>query len=128
VLIFEMEKGFRESRPLPHRIELTVITCICVGVYAAALVIDLVAGLLAGTGGLVGSGRFSHFSMIIVLAVRLTEKSKIIFTSSPEFSSQRRASRRSLVSDSDHPDSKTMVGQSTSRGRILRGLKAESPS
>jgi hypothetical protein len=129
-------KIFRNSRvngaPLTvfeFEVESIVIACICVGVcddwlggVAAALVIDLVAGLLAGTG------RFSHFSMIIVLAVRPIEKSRTIFTSPLESSSQICASCRSLVSDLDHPDSMTMVGQSVSRGRILRGLKAESPS
>jgi len=99
--------------------ESIVIACIFVGV---CVVFDLVAGVLAGTG------RSSHFSMIIVLAVRPIEKSRTIFTSPLECSSQRRASCRSLVSDSDHPDSRTMVGQSASCGRILRGLKAESHS
>src|SRR5271170_7890075 len=114
-------KIFRNSRingaPLTvFEFESIVIACICVGVCgAAALVIDLVAGLLAGTG------RFSHSSMIIVpaLAFRPIEKSRTIFTSPLEPSSQRCASSRSLVSDSDHPASMTMVGQSASRGRIL---------
>src|SRR5271170_4966833 len=71
-------KIFRNSRvngaPLTvFESESIVIACICVGVCgAAALVIDLVAGLLAGTG------RFSHFSMIIVLAVRPIEKSRTV--------------------------------------------------
>jgi hypothetical protein len=84
--------------------ESIVIACICVGVcgswlgrLAPALVVDLVAGLLAGTGGLAGTGRFSHFSMIIVVAVRPIEKSRTTFTSPLEFSSQIRASCRSLV-------------------------------
>src|SRR5271170_1550888 len=115
-------KIFRNSRvngaPLTlfgFEFESISIACICVGV---CVVFDLVAGLLAGTG------RFSHFSMIIVLALRPIEISRTIFTFSLEFSSQRRASSRSLVSvsASDHPDSMTMVGQSVSRGRILRGL------
>src|SRR5256714_7249015 len=117
-------KIFRNSRvngaPLTvFEFESIVIACICVGV---CVVFDLVVGLLAGTG------RFSHFSMIIVLPVRPIEKSRTIFTSPLEFSIQRCASCRSLVSDSDHPDSRTMVGQSALCGRILRGLKAESPS
>src|SRR3984957_4609229 len=117
-------KIFRNSRvngaPLTvFESELIVITCICVGV---CVVFDLVAALLADTG------RFSHFSMIIVLALRPIEISRTIFTFPLEFSSQPRASCRSLVSDSDHPDSMTMVGRSVSFGRILRGLKAESPS
>src|SRR2546423_8534218 len=121
-------KIFRNSRvngaPLTvFEFESIVIACICVGVCgAAALVSDLVGGLLAGTG------RFSHFSMIIVLAVRLIEKSRTIFTSPLELSSQICASRRSLVSDSDHTDSRTILGQSALPGRILPGLKAESPS
>ena len=60
-------KVFRNSRvngaPLTvFKFESIVIACICVGVcgawlggFAAALVIDLVAGLLAGTGGLAGT-------------------------------------------------------------------------
>src|SRR5271156_3344209 len=81
-------KIFRNSRvngaPLTvfgFEFESIVIACICVGVIAPALVIDLVAGLwpgtgglagtggLGGTGGLAGTGRISHFSMIIGLAV-----------------------------------------------------------
>jgi hypothetical protein len=105
-------KIFRNSRindaPLTvFEFESIVIACICVGVcgswlgrLAPALVVDLVAGLLAGTGGLAGTGRFSHFSMIIVVTVRPIEKSRTIFTSPLEFSSQIRASCRSLVSDS----------------------------
>src|SRR3954469_4948754 len=67
-------KIFRNSRvngaPLTvFEFESIVIACIRVAVCAfpVAPVIDLVAGLLAGTG------RFSHFSMIIVLALRPIE-------------------------------------------------------
>src|SRR3989440_12790697 len=65
-------KIFRNSRvngaPLTvFEFELIVIACIFVAVCAfpPAPVIDLVGGLLAGTG------RFSHFSMIILLTPRL---------------------------------------------------------
>src|ERR1700733_12453839 len=63
-------KIFRDSRvngaPLTgFGFESIVIACICFGV---CVVYDLVAGLLAG------AGRFSHFSMVIVLAVGLIEK------------------------------------------------------
>jgi hypothetical protein len=80
-------KIFRNSRvngaPLTvFEFEPIVIACICVGVCdAAVLVINLVAGLL------VGIGRFSHFSIIIVLVVRPIEKSRTIFTSPLESSS-----------------------------------------
>src|SRR3954453_18984775 len=58
-------KIFRNSRvngaPLTvFEFESIVIVCICVGI---CVVFELVGGLLGGTG------RFSHFSMIIVLAV-----------------------------------------------------------
>src|SRR5271156_1705326 len=119
-------KIFRNSRvngaPLTlfgFEFESISIACICVGV---CVVFDLVAGLLAGTR------RFSHFSMIIFLALRSIEISRTIFTSPPESSSQKPASSRSFDSDSDHPASMTMVGQSALYGRILRGLKAVSPS
>jgi hypothetical protein len=46
-----------------------------------------------------------HFSMLIVLAVRLIEKSRTILTSPLDSSSQICASSRSFVRDSDHPDS-----------------------
>src|SRR3954463_14567997 len=54
-------KIFRNSRvngaPLTvFEFESIVIACICVGVCVPGLVIDLVAGLLAGTAGLAGTG------------------------------------------------------------------------
>ena len=73
------------------------------------------------------AGASSHFSIRMDCSVRVaramfSEIRTTIFTSPPEFSSHHLASTLSRRRDSDKPDSKTIVGQSSSLLRAGKGL------
>jgi hypothetical protein len=95
-----------------------VISCVFVGICGGGALGALGAlgnALVGGRLPTIGAG--SHFSICRVCGARFIEMMMTIFTAPLDFLSHQSASILSLRSDSDNPDSKTIVGQSVLFGR-----------
>src|SRR5205085_8786929 len=87
-----------------------VISCIFIGISGGGMLEALGNALVDGRLLIIGAS--SHFSICSLCGTRFTEIIMTIFTAPLDFSSHHSASNLRLRSDSDSPDSKTIVGQS----------------